>query len=141
MPGGITSVQTPADRPAQARRPADRRERILAAASALFADRGYHSVSAADVAAAVGISAPALYRHFRGKQELLYHVVQAGLSSLDATVTRADGLADMLTAMSAGAVQRPGLATLWQREARHLPDGEREQLRRCLSQIAARMAA
>lgn len=113
----------------------------MAAASGLFRDRGYHNVSATDVAAAVGISAPALYRHFRGKQELLYHVVLAGLGSLDATLTQAQNLADMLSAMSVGAADGRGLSILWQREARHLPDDEREQLRRYLSQTAARMAA
>jgi AcrR family transcriptional regulator len=133
MPGGITSVQT--------RRPADRREQILAAASALFIARGYHNVSAADVAAAVEITAPALYRHFRGKRELLYHVVAEGLGRLGATVTRAGDLEDVLTRLSAGTVERPGLSILWQREARHLPDGEREHLRRYLSQIAAQLAA
>jgi AcrR family transcriptional regulator len=127
----MTSVQT--------RRPADRREQILAAASALFIDRGYHNVSAADVAAAVGITAPALYRHFRGKRELLYHVVAEGLGRLDTTITRASDLADALARLSTGTVERPGLSILWQREARHLPDGEREHLRRHLSQIAAQL--
>src|SRR5215204_5412030 len=48
-----------------------RREQILAVAAQLFARRGFHGVSIADLGAAVGISGPALYRHFPGKEALL----------------------------------------------------------------------
>jgi AcrR family transcriptional regulator len=50
---------------------ASRREQILAVAAELFAQRGFHGVSIADLGAAVGVSGPALYRHFPGKEALL----------------------------------------------------------------------
>lgn len=48
-----------------------RREQILDTAAGLFARHGYHGVSIADLGAACGISGPALYKHFRSKQDLL----------------------------------------------------------------------
>jgi len=48
-----------------------RREQILSTAAELFAQRGFHGVSVADLGAAVGISGPALYRHFPSKDAML----------------------------------------------------------------------
>ena len=48
-----------------------RRQQILDTAAELFAERGFHGVSVHDIGAACGISGPALYKHFRGKDELL----------------------------------------------------------------------
>jgi len=48
-----------------------RREQILAAAAGLFAQRGFHGVSIDDLGAAVGISGPAIYRHFPSKEAML----------------------------------------------------------------------
>lgn len=48
-----------------------RREQILATAADLFAARGFHGVSVADLGAACGISGPALYKHFTSKQAML----------------------------------------------------------------------
>jgi AcrR family transcriptional regulator len=50
---------------------ADRRSAILHAAAALFAVRGFERVSLEDLGAAVGISGPAVYRHFANKQAVL----------------------------------------------------------------------
>jgi AcrR family transcriptional regulator len=52
------------------RRP-ERHDEILSAAVHLFAARGYHNTSVEDIAEAVGVSATAVYRHFRTKQEVL----------------------------------------------------------------------
>jgi AcrR family transcriptional regulator len=48
-----------------------RREQILATAAGLFADRGFHGVSVAELGAACGISGPALYKHFPSKDAML----------------------------------------------------------------------
>jgi AcrR family transcriptional regulator len=50
---------------------ADRRSALLASAAALFAERGYSRVSLEDLGAAAGVSGPAVYRHFPGKQAVL----------------------------------------------------------------------
>jgi AcrR family transcriptional regulator len=50
---------------------ASRRDQILSTAAELFAERGFHGVSVADLGAACGISGPALYRHFPSKDAML----------------------------------------------------------------------
>ena len=56
---------------ARDRAKAERTYAILIAAAELFAARGYSGVSLEDIGAAVGVSGPAVYRHFAGKQSLL----------------------------------------------------------------------
>ncbi|MFD5225387.1 TetR/AcrR family transcriptional regulator [Microbacterium sp. NPDC058342] len=56
---------------ARDRAKAERTDAILVAAAELFAARGYSGVSLEDIGAAVGVSGPAVYRHFAGKQALL----------------------------------------------------------------------
>jgi AcrR family transcriptional regulator len=47
------------------------RERILTAAIALYADRGFDACTMRDLASAVGVKAPAIYNHFESKEEIL----------------------------------------------------------------------
>jgi AcrR family transcriptional regulator len=49
----------------------NRRQALLAAAAALFALHGFNRVSLEDLGAAAGVSGPAVYRHFQGKQAVL----------------------------------------------------------------------
>jgi AcrR family transcriptional regulator len=48
-----------------------RRDQILAIAVRLFAERGYHGVSMDDIGSAAGVTGPALYHHFAGKEAML----------------------------------------------------------------------
>jgi AcrR family transcriptional regulator len=48
-----------------------RRDQILEIAVRLFAERGYHGVSMDDIGSAAGVTGPALYHHFRGKEAML----------------------------------------------------------------------
>ena len=57
------------------------RDRIVRAATAVFAEKGYHGATIADVVARSGLSVGAIYTHFRGKDELF-------LRSCDATSDR-----------------------------------------------------
>lgn len=50
---------------------ADRRARLLAEAAALFARRGFAAVTTVEIGEAVGMSGPALYRHFPSKDAIL----------------------------------------------------------------------
>lgn len=49
----------------------DRRQALLSAAASLFAVHGFNRVSLEDLGAAAGVSGPAVYRHFPGKQAVL----------------------------------------------------------------------
>jgi AcrR family transcriptional regulator len=48
-----------------------RRDEILEIAVRLFAARGYHGVSMDDIGSAAGVTGPALYHHFAGKEAML----------------------------------------------------------------------
>lgn len=77
----------------QGERRATTRAGLLAAARGLFADRGYHAVSAEEIVAAAGLSRGALYHHFAGKEGLfaaLYDDVQAEVAGrIEAAAERA----------------------------------------------------
>lgn len=53
------------------------RSRILAAAMALFGERGYASTSLRAIANEVGMTPPALYWYFPSKQAILYELLRA----------------------------------------------------------------
>jgi AcrR family transcriptional regulator len=48
-----------------------RERQILDAAAALFYEKGFHGVGVDEIGERVGISGPALYRHFKGKDQIL----------------------------------------------------------------------
>jgi AcrR family transcriptional regulator len=69
---GTTSSAGPAARATgRSLAKASRRSALLAAAAALFAERGFNGVSIEDLGAAAGVSGPAVYRHFSSKQAVL----------------------------------------------------------------------
>lgn len=47
------------------------KERILAEALTLFSENGYDGTSVEQIAEKVGIKAPSLYKHFKGKEDIL----------------------------------------------------------------------
>ncbi|WP_227999682.1 TetR/AcrR family transcriptional regulator [Mycolicibacterium sp. P1-5] len=72
--------------PAVRRRPKDRKAQIARASADAFGSQGYHAVSMEDIAARVGITPAALYRHSPSKYDLFRDAV-LGLGQLlvDAT--------------------------------------------------------
>lgn len=64
-------MNTPVPRtPVRTGRPS-RRTELMSIAADLFAERGFANVTVDDIGEAAGISGPALYHHFRGKEALL----------------------------------------------------------------------
>jgi AcrR family transcriptional regulator len=61
----------------------DLRTRISEAAQELFRSEGLEGVSMRKVAERVGITAPAIYRHYRDKDELLHEIISIGLKILE----------------------------------------------------------
>lgn len=51
------------------------KEIILEKALELFSNNGYEAVTVADIAEAVGIKAPSLYKHYKSKQEIFNSLV------------------------------------------------------------------
>jgi AcrR family transcriptional regulator len=64
-------VPTPATEPVPTPRV---REDIIAAATRVFSQRGYHAASMSEIASEVGIRKPSLYHHIRKKEDLLFAI-------------------------------------------------------------------
>ena len=56
---------------------ASTKQRILTEAVKLFAQEGYEAVSVEQIATAVGIKAPSLYKHYRSKRGIFDSILQA----------------------------------------------------------------
>lgn len=54
-------------------------QRLLTAAAALFAERGYSGTSMADIAERVGVRKASLYNYYPSKEEILMHVLRQGI--------------------------------------------------------------
>lgn len=74
--------------------------RILSTALRLFARDGYAGVSVEQIAAAVGIKAPSLYKHYRGKRDIFEHIV-ARMAEMDAAAAAAHAMPTETAAVSA----------------------------------------
>ncbi|HEY2706023.1 MAG TPA: TetR/AcrR family transcriptional regulator [Candidatus Dormibacteraeota bacterium] len=70
----MTSESVPAG--ARRGRSVRTRERIVAAATEVFARRGLHGARVADIAEAAGIAYGLVYHHFRNKEEILAAIFQ-----------------------------------------------------------------
>lgn len=111
------------------RRPKDRKAQIARASAEAFSLLGYHGVSMDAIAARVGISAAALYRHYTGKYELFRDAVLAlGQQLVDATAFAdedgTDGprrtLVQLATALCDTALANRESGGLYRWEARYL---------------------
>jgi AcrR family transcriptional regulator len=66
------------------------RERLIAAAVELFGTNGFNETSMRDLAAEVGIKAPALYNHFRSKEEIFVEAITVTLRDFHESVIGGD---------------------------------------------------
>ncbi|MFC3451189.1 TetR/AcrR family transcriptional regulator [Amycolatopsis speibonae] len=127
-------------------RPRDRKAQLAGLAAELFRARGFHGVGINDIAAAAGITGPALYRHFADKQAVLSYVVLSGIDDMEtATLETLSNLDTpvpaqvkaLLDTLAAQAVERREVAALWRWEGRHLPREGRREIRRRSSAVLA----
>jgi AcrR family transcriptional regulator len=63
-----------------------RRQEILAAATRLFANQGYHGTSMSEIAREAEFSTGSLYNFFRNKEELYFELLQEKISLLETRV-------------------------------------------------------
>jgi AcrR family transcriptional regulator len=114
-----------------------RREQILDTAAALFAERGFHGVSVADLGAACGISGPALYKHFPSKDAMLAEMLVSISEELLEVGRQRDGEAEdpheALRALIGWhidfALHNKALIVVQDRDWASLPDDAREKVR------------
>jgi AcrR family transcriptional regulator len=69
-----------------------RREQILAAATRLFHEQGFHATSMDEIGGSAGITGPGLYRHFSSKDDILLAVFDRIWDLLRAAIEKSAGL-------------------------------------------------
>jgi AcrR family transcriptional regulator len=114
-----------------------RREQILAAAAELFSRHGFHGVGIDEIGAAVGVSGPALYRHFRSKDAMLGEMLASiseelltgGLDRRDRTADPAKLLGELVAFQVDFALDNPALITVQERSLGNLTDPDRRRVR------------
>jgi AcrR family transcriptional regulator len=123
--------------PAPRRR--SRRDEILEIAVGLFAARGYHGVSMDDIGSAAGVTGPALYHHFAGKEAMLVAAlipVSEGLlnGGRDRVAQHPEdaqaALVDLIEFHVEFALANPAVIALHLHELDRLPEDPRRQIRR-----------
>jgi len=114
-----------------------RRDQILETAAELFAARGYHGVSVADLGAACGISGPALYKHFESKQAMLAEMLvsiseellRVGQERVGAAGDASAALRALIDWHVAFALRHRPLIVVQDRDWESLPTDARERVR------------
>jgi AcrR family transcriptional regulator len=104
----------------------------------LFASRSYYAVTVDDIGEALGLSGPALYRHFPSKEALLVavfdQVIEQQSERLHEALAEAGDPRAALESMVGSHVefaveQRENMA-VWRQEFHHLPEADSWRLRR-----------
>ena len=114
-----------------------RRQQILDIAAELFAARGFHGVSVAELGSACGISGPALYKHFESKDamlaEMLVSISETLLAEGRSRVETSAGPRAALEALVEWhiefALEHRALIVVQDRDWSSLPDEARERVR------------
>jgi AcrR family transcriptional regulator len=105
----------------------------------LFAARGYHGVSMDDIGSAAGVTGPALYHHFAGKEAMLVAalipvsegLLHGGKSRVALHTDDAQAaLADLIDFHVEFALANPAVIALHLHELDRLPEEPRRQIRR-----------
>ncbi|MGY1708442.1 TetR/AcrR family transcriptional regulator [Geodermatophilus sp. SYSU D00758] len=116
-----------------------RREQILRAAARLFAERGARAVGVDDVGAAVGVTGPAIYRHFASKDamlaEMLLRISERLLAGgaervAAAGADPAEQLRSLIAFQVDFAVDNPALITVHDRDLGSLAPDDSARVRR-----------
>lgn len=123
---------------ARDRAKAERADALLTEAARLFAARGYSGVSLEDIGTAVGVSGPAVYRHFAGKQALLGAVlvkvsedlVSGGTRVFSEAATTDDRIRALIDFHVDFALGNADVIRVHDRDLAHLSDEDRAEVRR-----------
>jgi TetR/AcrR family transcriptional regulator, cholesterol catabolism regulator len=110
-----------------------RRTELTRAAARLFAEKGYHGTSTADLAEALGVQKGSLYAHIESKADLLWEVAREGAeafhAALDALPDEGPSVERIRLAVRAHlrvVSEQLDVATVFTREWRYL-EGERRE--------------
>lgn len=128
--------------PTAATRPRNRKQLIVEAAGRVFSERGYHAASMEEIAAGVGITAAALYRHFPNKYALFAECADVMADRLVAAIDEVPSgaaLADVLTAVSRVTVAHRASGGVYRWEARFLNHDDRRLLTAKFGHVVGRV--
>ncbi len=120
----------------------DRRDKLIAAAERLIAERGFLAVRLEDIGAAAGVSGPAIYRHFPNKEALLVELLvgistrllagaRAVVAAAPDAATALDGLIDFHLDF---ALNESDLIRIQDRDLGYLPEPAKRQVRKAQRQ-------
>ncbi|MFG1922043.1 TetR/AcrR family transcriptional regulator [Cryptosporangium sp. NPDC048952] len=134
--------------PTPTKRPKNRKAQIALAAAELFCARGYHGVGVDEIAGAVGITGPAIYRHFPNKYAMLVHATRELTVTIRAATDRAlaestdprEKLDHVLDALATLSVEQRRVGGLYQWENRYLEPEHRAEFRAGLNTLIGRIA-
>jgi AcrR family transcriptional regulator len=123
-----------------------REREILDAAAALFYEKGFHGVGVDQIGERVGISGPALYRHFAGKDEILATLFNEAMDELiSGTAAVYDDphrdLQRLIRHHVEFSISHRHLVNVYQREDRSLVEPWRRHFDRRTRQYASRWEA
>ena len=116
-----------------------RRDEILEIAVGLIAARGYHGVSMDDIGAAAGVTGPALYHHFAGKEAMVVAalipvsegLLSGGMALADKHTGDPRALLDSLLDFHvAFALENPAAIALHLHELDRMPEEPKRKIRR-----------
>ncbi|MBK8468932.1 MAG: TetR family transcriptional regulator [Actinomycetales bacterium] len=116
--------------------PSDTVLRLFDAATAAFADNGFHATTTRDIASRAGLSPAGVYVHFTSKEELLYRLSRAGHEQALALITSAaddvdspsEALAAVMARFSAWHAEHYAIARVVQNEFPHLSEAHRDEV-------------
>jgi AcrR family transcriptional regulator len=131
---------------------AEKRRRVLAAATALFARNGYSSTSMSDIADACGIAKSVVYHYYDSKPRLLSDIMRShALELLEEAMTAVEGIRApeerfraLTRALLEAYVARPLEQAVLNRERAHLtgkPRKDADRAQKQLVDLAARVLA
>ena len=129
--------------PAAAVRPRNRKQLIVEAGATIFSERGYHAASMEEIAAGVGITAAALYRHFPNKYALFAECANVMADRLVAALDEVPpdaALTDVLAAVTRVTVARRAAGGVYRWEARYLDRADRRLLKGKFAHVVGRVA-
>ncbi|MEV6162095.1 TetR/AcrR family transcriptional regulator [Streptomyces sp. NPDC052052] len=128
--------------PTTAARPRNRKQLIVEAAGRVFSERGYHRASMEEIAAGVGITAAALYRHFPNKYALFAECADVMVDGLVAALDEVPPgapLTDVFTAVTRVTVAHRASGGLYRWEARYLNRVDRRHLKAKFGRLVVRV--
>jgi AcrR family transcriptional regulator len=108
---------------------AERRQELLSAATRLFAEKGFRAVSIDELGASVGISGPAVYRHFPCKEDVLVELLvgvskrllDGGTSEASRGTSALDSLQRLVSFQTDFALKNPDLIRIQDRDLCNVP--------------------